>query len=339
MTDHQREIGSRTAALDQPGTEVRLSAIGSYIPARRVSNADRLAAFGLDEGFLRTKLGIVMRAMKDADEETSDLCVKAFEDLSATVAIALSDVQLSCVVTQNPDFNIPHTAAIVHQKIGLSKSCMTFDISQGCAGYIHGLVIVRALMDSLGLDRALLFTCDPYSKIIDPEDKNTALIFGDAASASYLSRSGAGYRLVEASFGTLPGSYSCLVSNGTWQPDASANPRPALRMEGTAVLFNAVHEAPGNIRLLLEKSGKTRDDIDLFLLHPASKRVIDLIKKELKLTDAKVPFEIAEYGNTISSSIPLMLKQRVREKKHQRLVLSGFGVGFSWGSCLVELCD
>src|SRR5262249_44329975 len=102
---------------------------------------------------------------------------------------------------------------------------------------------------------------------------------------------------------------------------------------------HASHEVPGSIRALLDKNNKTLADVDLFLLHPGSKRVIDVIKKDLSLADAKVPFEIAEYGNTISSSIPLMLKQHVIAQKVRRLLLSGFGVGFSWGTCLVELCD
>lgn len=321
------------------GAGVRIAALGTYIPARRVSNLDKLAAFGLNEAFLRTKLGVVMRAVKEADEDTSDLCLKAFTDLTAQVNVTPSDVDLCCVVTQNPDHNIPHTSAIVHQKLGLSKACMTFDLSQGCAGYIHGLAAVTALMDRLGLERGLLFTSDPYSKIIDPDDKDTALIFGDAASVSYLSRSGRGYAFVDGKFGTLPGSSSCLISNGRPVSSADAAPRATLKMDGTAVLFHAVHEVPGSIRALLEKNGKTLDDVDLFLIHQGSKRVVDLIKKDLKLSDEKVPFEIVEYGNTVSSTVPLMLKRHVIEKKRSTVVLSGFGVGFSWGSCLIELCD
>jgi 3-oxoacyl-[acyl-carrier-protein] synthase III len=334
-----REVSIKGVAPYPSGIEVRIAAIGSYIPARRVSNVDKLPAFGLNAEFLRMKLGIVTRAVKDAGEETSDMCVKAFADLAAQVTIVLSDVQLCCVVTQNPDVNIPHTAAIVHQKLSLSKRCMTFDLSQGCAGYAHGIAIVSSLMERLGLDHALFFTCDPYSKVVDPKDKNTALIFGDAASVSYLCRSGAGYALVDASFGTAPGTTSCLVSDSTRKETANADPGPTLKMDGTAVLFHAAHEVPGSIRALLEKNGKTLSDVDLFLLHPGSKRVVDVIKKDLELEDAKVPFEIAEYGNTVSSSIPLMLKQHVVQKKRPRLLLSGFGVGFSWGNCLVELRD
>jgi len=189
-------------------------------------------------------------------------------------------------------------------------------------------------MASLDLRSALLFTCDPYSKIINPADKNTALIFGDGATVTHLACNLPGYALVDANFGTEPGSAECLIANG---PANEGAVRPTLQMNGTAVLMHATRAVPASISALLAKSGRKLDDVDLFLLHPGSKRVVDLIKKSLKLPDTKVPFEIESYGNTVSSSIPLMLQQPVLEKQHARLVLSGFGVGFSWGSCLIEL--
>jgi 3-oxoacyl-[acyl-carrier-protein] synthase-3 len=338
MTDRGLEASIKSSAPRASGARPRIAALGTYIPARRLSNREKLSAFGLNEAFLQTKLGVVMRAVKEPDEDTSDLCVKAFTDLTSQVNVTPSDVDLCCVVTQNPDVNIPHTAAIVHQKLSLPKACMTFDLSQGCAGYVHGVATVTALMERLGLERALLFTSDPYSKVIDPDDKDTSLIFGDAASASYICRSGGGYAFVDGTFGTLPGSTSCLISNGPPMGSAGEAPRATLKMDGTAVLFHAVHEVPGSIRALLEKNGKTVDDVDLFLIHQGSKRVVDLIKKDLKLPDEKVPFEIVEYGNTVSSTVPLMLKRHVVEKKRPTLLLSGFGVGFSWGSCIIELC-
>jgi 3-oxoacyl-[acyl-carrier-protein] synthase-3 len=130
---------------------------------------------------------------------------------------------------------------------------------------------------------------------------------------------------VDASFGTAPGSSACLRSDGV------------LKMDGSAVLMNAAREVPASIRGLLAKHGLTLAEIDRVLLHPGSKRVIELIRSALELDDRKAPFEIASYGNTVSSSIPLMLKQPLNDQVHRRLVLSGFGVGFSWGSCLVEL--
>lgn len=304
----------------------RIAAIGTYLPAKRISNADKVAAFGLEPDFLRKKLGIFSRAEKAADEDTSDLCVKAFENLTTRANIALEDVQLCCVVTQNPDRNIPHTAAIVHQKLGLSRHCMTFDISQGCAGFVHAIALVSAHMERFGLHDALVFTSDPYSKVVDPNDKGTALIFGDAAAATLLRRGSTGYSVVDAQFGTEPATTSCLhTADGP------------LKMDGAAVLFHATHQVPGSIQSLLEKNGVLINDVDLVVLHPGSKRVVDLIQKSLSLDPTKVPFEIGEIGNTVSSSIPLVLQRHVDEKNLKMLVLSGFGVGFSWGTCLLRL--
>lgn len=297
-------------------------------------NAALLSRFDLAPEFLRGKLGIESRSVKSADEETSDLCVKAFADLRAQAGVTLTDVDLCCVVTQNPDSNVPHCAAIVHQKLGLPASCMTFDVSQGCAGYVHGLALVTSLMERLGLGSALLFTADPYSKIVDPDDKNTALIFGDAATATLLGRGHAGYALVDASFGTVPGSSSCLVTEPP-RPD-SGRARPRLQMDGTAVLFHATREVPKSVHAILQKNGKTIADVDRVLLHPGSKRVVDLLRRALELPEDRVPFAIGPYGNTVSSSIPIMLKPHVSAGDVDRLVMSGFGVGFSWGTAILE---
>lgn len=304
----------------------RITAIGTYIPSKRIPNEDKVAAFGLEPDFLRKKLGIFSHAEKAADEDTSDLCVKAFHDLTTRTNIHTNDVELCCVVTQNPDRNIPHTAAIVHEKLGLSRQCMTFDVSQGCAGFVHAAALVSAHMERFGLTSALVFTADPYSKVVNPNDKGTALIFGDAAAATLFRKGSAGYVLVDATFGTEPSTTSCLhTTTGT------------LAMDGASVLFHATHQVPPSILTLLEKNGCTTNDVDLFLLHPGSKRVVDMIQKALGVDASRVPFEIANVGNTVSSSIPLVLQQHVDQKKLPLLALSGFGVGFTWGTCLLQL--
>lgn len=304
---------------------VKLHSIGVYLPAERASNLARLDDFAITRAFLEDKLGVLERAVKKTDEKTSDLCVKAFEDLNTDNAINVDQIQLLCVVTQNPDLKIPYTAAIVHQKLGLGKQCMTFDIAQGCAGYTHALTILTAVMEMLHLDHALLFTCDPYSTIVNSQDKNTALLFGDAAAVSYLTRTGPGYVVIDANFGTAPGSSSCLECNDS------------LAMDGRTVFSHAVREAPPSIQTLLAGNALTLADIDLVLLHQASKLVVDYIKQTLSIAPEKAPFEIQGYGNTISSSIPILFKQRIDHQTHRKVILSGFGVGFSWGSCLLEL--
>jgi 3-oxoacyl-[acyl-carrier-protein] synthase-3 len=304
----------------------RIRAIGTYVPKGREKNQARAEEFALPPGFLETKLGILERAVKAKTEATSDMCVQAFNDLCSRISLKREDIQLVCVVTQNPDRKIPHTSAIVHQKLGLSGGCMTFDVSQGCAGYVHALALVDAVMSRVGLEHALLFTCDPYSTIVDPANKDTALIFGDAATASLLSRGGEGYQFVDAVFGTLPDSADCLRCEGS------------LEMDGRAVLMNATREAPASIRALLKRNTLELSDIPLFLLHPGSKRVVDVIRRDLAVDDVRMPFEAGQVGNTVSSSIPLMLQERLKSREHARMLLCGFGVGFSWGSCLIEKC-
>lgn len=306
-------------------SKVKIHSIGSYLPAARESNLARADDFAVTPTFLTDKLGVLERAVKGKEEATSDLCIKAYQDLNVDGSIDLSQIQLIAVVTQNPDYKIPYTAAIVHQKLGLDKCCMTFDIGQGCAGYTHALTIFTGLMTTLHLDHALLFTCDPYSEIVNRNDKNTALLFGDAATASYLTRTEPGYVCIDADFGTVPNSYTCLQC------------RESLAMDGREVFNNAVREVPQSIQTLLTRNGLTLADIDLVLLHQGSKTVVDYLRQVLAISAEKAPFAIQKYGNTISSSIPLLLKQPVQQHHHRRMVLSGFGVGFSWGSCLLEL--
>ena len=222
---------------------------------------------------------------------------------------------------------IPYTAAILHQKLGLEKHCMTFDLSQGCSGYTHGLTTNTALMDALGLSDTLLFTCDPYSVIVNTHDRNTALIFGDAASVTHLQRGTRGFALRGTTFGTLPASFSCLTCASE------------LNMDGPAVLRNAVREVPFSIRSLLASKNLDVANVDVFLLHPGSRYVLTALTELLKIEPSRVPFTIADYGNTVSSSLPLMLQPYLQAAKPQRMVLSGFGVGFSWASCLIDSLD
>jgi 3-oxoacyl-[acyl-carrier-protein] synthase-3 len=303
----------------------RVCGIGLYLPPARVDNYLAAARLGIDTRLLEDKIGVRSRAVKNAGERTSDLCEHAFTDLLRQVPELVGEqVNLLCVVTQNPDQKIPHTAAIIHQRFGLAAGCMTFDLSQGCAGYVHGLAVVMALVERLGLKDAVLITCDPYSTIVDPADRDTSLLFGDAATATYLSAEAAGYHLVDADFGTVPGSAGVLRCVDRFE------------MQGREVFLHAAREVPRSIRRLLDRNNLSDDDVDVFLLHPGSLGVIKTMRSTLGLDEKRLPFEAEEYGNTVSSSIPLILKEWLT-RKPARILLSGFGVGFTWGTCLLEM--
>ena len=305
---------------------MRVARIGVHIPPSRESNLPLLSGFGIDEEWMQRRIGVVSRAVKAPDQQISDLCVQAFDDLTRKVpGLDRESLDLVCLVTQSPDSSIPHTSAVIHQQLGLPASCMTFDLSQGCAGYPHALAVVTSLAERFGFDNALIFTCDPYSAIVDPADRDTALLFGDAATVSYLHRSGPGYRLVDAVFGTRPGSAAVLRYEGR------------LIMLGHDVFRHAARMVPSSIRGLLERQHLREDDIDLFLLHPGSKYLLDVLRADLGVAEDRLPFEASEYGNTVSSSLPLMLASRLDAAQPiARILLSGFGVGFSWGTCLLE---
>lgn len=308
------------------GCELRVGGIGVYIPPSRQPNRPLLTGFGLDDEFLHRRIGVVTRSIKAPGQQTSDLCIEAFNDLVRKFPDFDTDsVQLLCLVTQNPDSRIPHTSAVIHQFLNLPPSCMTFDLSQGCAGFPHALAVATSLAERFAFDNALIFTCDPYSTIVDPSDRDTALLFGDAATVTHLQRTGPGYRLVDAAFGTRPGSAAVLRYEGR------------LVMEGREVFQHAAREVPSAIRRLLGRNHLRENDIDLFLLHPGSKYLLDVLRKDLGVAESRLPFEAGEYGNTVSSSIPLMLASRLDPRQSlTRIVLSGFGVGFSWGACLLE---
>jgi 3-oxoacyl-[acyl-carrier-protein] synthase III len=300
---------------------VRIQQIGTHLPHAREDNTALASKFDLSPAFVENKIGILRRARKDPERSAADLCMAALAGLDA---IELKSMPLICVVTQNPGRRIPHVAAVLHNRLGMSKRTMTFDVSQGCAGYVHGLFIVAGLMDRLQLDRALMLTSDPYSDIIDPDDRDTALIFGDAATATVLAREGPGFELVDATFGTAPSTWECLRLEDHF------------RMDGRTVVVTATREVPPSIRQLLSRNGLATSDVDQFLLHPGSRHLIGLLRAELDADENRAPFECREYGNTVSSSLPLMLKFRLGNPSIRRLVLSGFGVGFSWGSCLIK---
>ena len=306
----------------------RVTAIGRYIPEGRFDNRSTREKFDLTDDFLSDKLGVLQTARRAPDEETSDLCAAAFRDLAGRCGIEAGDIDAVILVTQNPDGRgLPHTAAAVHAKIGAAPGCAAFDVSQGCAGFVYGLSIAQGFLAAAGLRRAVLFTADPYSKILDPDDRNTALLFGDAATATLVEAgdAGAGWRPHHFRFLSLSD-----------RRDMLENRNGALFMNGRGIFNFAATSVPAEIDAVLDAAGLDADAIDLFLVHQGSKFIVDTLCKRMTLPPGKVPFEVQQYGNTVSSSIPLLLADRLGEKGLDRMLLCGFGVGLSAATCILS---
>lgn len=297
--------------------------IASYLPDNKLSNYDRKDKFDIDDDFIEQKIGVKSYSVKEEGHKTSDLCVKAFNNLERKKSIDKSKIDCCIVVTQNPDYNIPHTSAVVHSKLNLPNNCACFDISLGCSGYVYGLSNIISFMKNNNLKNGLLFTADPYSEIVDQNDKNTALLFGDAATVTYISEDSV-LELKDILFGTDGSNYKELIcENGK------------LYMNGRAVFTFTATMIPKHISQLLEKNNFADKDIDKYILHQGSKYIVDTIRKRLKADESKVVFDIYDYGNTVSSSIPIILEKEL-SKNSNRIVISGFGVGLSWASAILE---
>lgn len=305
---------------------IALTNIGTYLPENRISNLELLDKFSINEVFIREKIGVIERAIKTSQEKSSDLCIKAFDDLSSKTNIKKDEIDCCIVVTQNPDTNIPHTSAIVHGAIGLPESCACFDISLGCSGYVYALSIITSFMQSNNFKKGLLFTSDPYSDIIDHDDKGTELIFGDGATVTLLSKNTLGLHALDYDFGSRGSSYQSLVK------------KEKLYMNGRAVFNFTASVVPHSITKLLHKNELKKSDINRWYFHQGSKYILDTISMRLGLETSKVVFDMLRYGNTVSSSIPMLLAKDISKIKNgNKIVLSGFGVGLSWASAIFEM--
>ena len=303
---------------------IGIQEIASYIPERRVSNYNKKKKFDITDEFIKEKIGVESVSIKDTTEDSSDLCVKAFQKLQEKISINKNEIEVLIVITQNPDYNLPHTGAIVHGKLDLPESCASFDVSLGCSGFVYGLSIIESFMKCNNMTKGLLFTADPYSKIIDPYDKNTSLLFGDASSVTLISDKPV-YISKGYSFGTIGKAYKDLICEDN-----------TLYMNGRAISTFARRQIPSTIFELLKKGNLELNDIDKYLFHQGSRYLVTSIAKQLKLDESKYVFDIYDYGNTVSSSIPILLEKQIPETKNKLLLASGFGVGLSWSNVIIE---
>ncbi|MGH6930942.1 MAG: ketoacyl-ACP synthase III [Dongiaceae bacterium] len=302
---------------------IGIGAIACEIPEARASNRDLMSRFGVDENFLVQKIGVLERAIMPIDSKTSDLCIAAAQRLFATGIVRPRDVQCVVVVTQNPDGSgLPHTSAIVHGALGLDLHCSTFDISLGCSGYVHALSIVGSFMAANELTSGLLFTADPYSKVVDPADRDTAMLFGDAGTVTLLTADPI-WKIGKFDFGTSGERHDML------QVDASH----VLRMNGRGVFTFCATEVPQSIHRVLQRNELNLDGVDRIVLHQGSKYIVDTIGNRLN-AHGKTSFYATRYGNCVSSSIPLILAQNLGPSD-RCVVISGFGVGLTWASTVL----
>jgi 3-oxoacyl-[acyl-carrier-protein] synthase-3 len=333
---------------------IGIAGLSACVPKNTIDNYKYTQYF--DENDVKNiidKVGIKERRFADKDTCSSDLCYAAAEKLIQDMDIDKSEIDLLIFVSQSPDYRMPATAIILQNRLGLSKQTAAFDISLGCSAFIYGLSVVYGLMQSGGFRKALLLDGETRSKIYSPKDRKTAFLFGDGGVAaiiendkkykesyfslnsdgskeSYIKINGGGYR--------NPSSKETLKERVV---DKFGNIRTDEHgyMSGADVFNFVLLEIPKDIKTLLTFSKTGIDEIDYFVFHQANDFMNNYLVKKLKLSHKKVPSCIAKFGNTSSVSIPLTivseLQNNMNEKK--KMLLSGFGVGMSWASAIINL--
>jgi 3-oxoacyl-[acyl-carrier-protein] synthase-3 len=319
----------------------RISGTGSYLPPRRLTNADlvaELAAQGVEssDDWIVERTGIRARHFVDAGIGSSDLGAEAAQRAMQAASCQPSDIDLIIVATSTPDMVFPSTAALIQSKLGI-VGCPVFDVQAVCSGFIYALTVADAMIKTGTAKRALVIGSEVFSRILDFKDRTTCVLFGDGAGAVVLEASGTPGIL--ATDIHADGKYSELlcvpghVSGGAILGD------PVLKMDGQAVFKLAVGVLEETALASLSKAGLNASDIDWLVPHQANIRIMQSTARKLKIPMEKVIVTVDQHGNTSASSIPLALDHGVRSgqiTKGQTLMLEGVGGGFTWGSVLLK---
>ncbi len=330
---------------------VRIKGISSCVPKDKIFTKD-YEYFNEQEHDLFVKsVGITERRVAPFEISTSDLCYHAAEKLIADLNWKKEDIDCLMFVSQSPDYFLPATAIILQHRLGLNKSTMAFDVGLGCSGYVYGLQLMASLISNGGIKKGLLLVGDKSTLSTHIEDKSTYPLFGDAGAATAIEFDSNAHPMYfnlqsdgggEDAIKILDGGARNTVRPDTFdiqeiEPGVKRS-RRHLALSGIDIFNFALKEVSANINQLLEFSTIEKEKVDYFVFHQANKLINESVRKKLKVDISKVPYSIGLYGNTSSASIPLTINTNLQETlKHKNtLLFSGFGVGFSWASCVFE---
>jgi 3-oxoacyl-[acyl-carrier-protein] synthase-3 len=300
------------------------------------------------------RAGVVSRRVSAPGETAFDLSVRACEALVEESSLELADVDAIVYCTQSPDYVMPGNAHLLHGHLGLGDSVLAFDYSLACSGYVYGLAFADSFIRTGLAGDVLLVTADTYSKYINPGDRSARVLFGDGAAVTHLSGGDDGLRVVAAELCSHGRDFEkfYIPAGGMRTPSAEQTRREStdrhgnvrsaedIHMDGLGVWAFINSAVPGHITGFLEQRSLTLDDIDLCVFHQASQMTLDSLAKALRLPPEKMYVRMADVGNLVSASIPVALRAALDEGRiaaGDRVLLCGFGVGFSYGSVLVEL--
>lgn len=328
-----------------------IKAIDFYLPERIVDNEEIIKDFPeWTVEKIADKVGIRERHVASENETATDLAIKAAERLfDRNPEIDREDVDFVILCTQSPDYFLPSSACVIQHKLGLPTGCGAFDFNLGCSGYVYGLALAKGLISANIAKNVLLLTAETYTKYLHPKDKGNRTIFGDGASASIISEEGFA-EIGEFSLGSNgKGAGNLIVKSGASRSpfksgkvefDENGNPisDDFLYMNGSEIFIFTQKNVPLTVKEALTKNNLEMGDIDHFVFHQANTFMLNFLRKKMKIEEEKFYLNMAEVGNTVSNTIPIALTELKQENKLKgNILICGFGVGYSWGSCILKV--
>jgi 3-oxoacyl-[acyl-carrier-protein] synthase-3 len=332
---------------------IKISGISSCVPKQVESNYDYNWISEKERKMLVKTTGVENRHVANKGVTTSDLCEQAAVKLLNQLKWDSKDIELLIFVSQSRDYFLPATAIILQDKLGLPTTAIALDISLGCSGYVYGLSTIASLMSTTKIKKALLLVGDISTFSLNKKDKSTYPLFGDAGTVTALEYD---ERAPQIDFNLQSdgsGSDAIIIPDGglrnplceeSYEEKEIASgiirSNRNVALDGIEVFNFSLREVVPNIEELLKYNQSSKADYDYYVLHQGNKLMNNSLRKKLGVAESKVPYSLQEYGNTSSASIPLTIMHQLREKittKKTKLILSGFGVGLSWGSAAIEL--
>src|SRR3989454_761795 len=333
-----------------------IAAIAAHLPAGELTNEDLAGELGdWTAEKIFDKTGIRSRRGSAAEECASDLGVAAAQRLFETRVCAPGAVDFLIFCTQSPDYFLPATACTMQARLGLRTSCGAVDINQGCSGFVYGLALAKSLVEAGTASCVLLVTADTYTKFLHPRDRAVRTIFGDGAAATLVVRSEAAEESIGPFVLGTDGRGACqlIVPAGGLRRPASPETAVAteaeggnwrspqnLYMNGPEIFNFTLSAVPLAVEQLLHKCNGGRPEVDYYVFHQANRFMLERLRNKLKIPAEKFCIDLEDCGNTVSSTIPLALERARRAGRitsGQRVMLVGFGVGFSWAASMIRV--
>lgn len=332
-----------TTKKTQLGRTVSIVGTGSYAPERILTNAELEKMVETTDEWIVTRTGIRERHIASAEQATSDLAAEAGRRALADAGVQAEDVGLIIVATITPDMGFPSTGCLVQTLIGANKA-FCFDLEAACSGFIFALETAKNYVASGAIETALVIGAEKMSSFVDWNDRNTCVLFGDAAGAAVVQARGASHGLMASAFGSdgSLGELLMLPAGGSRRPASDQTVKDRLhylKMAGREVFKHAVNNMVASSKEALRRAGLTAHDIDWIIPHQANLRIIDAIADRLGEPREKLVINLDRYGNTSAATIAVALDELSRSgklKKGHRILLTAFGGGFTWGASVVE---